>query len=123
MRIFLTALLAVHGFAHLVGFVVPWKLMRPEGTVYTTTILAGRLDLGDAGIRAYGILWLLAALGFWAAAVGVWNFRSWGLALAAGLAGVSLIMSALSWPDARIGIPVNLVVLAIVFAWHRMGWA
>jgi hypothetical protein len=56
----LGVLIALHGLAHLVGFAAP---------------LAGRLDLGDAGIRVVGVLWLLLAVALWVAAALM--SRSW----------------------------------------------
>src|SRR3989304_1591381 len=78
-RIGMIALLLAHGLIHLIGFVVPWKIAAPEGFSYKTTILAGRLDLGDGGIRFVGVLWLLATVVFVLAAVGLWTEQSgWG---------------------------------------------
>jgi hypothetical protein len=61
MRFALAALLMAHGVAHLVGFVVPWRLVASQEVAYRTTILASAIDVGDAGIRMLGIVWLLAA--------------------------------------------------------------
>ena len=52
MRIALAILMALHGIAHVVGFLAPWQLT--EGMPYKTTVLAGRWDLGATGIRAVG---------------------------------------------------------------------
>jgi hypothetical protein len=64
MRFALAALLMAHGVAHLVGFVVPWRLVASQEVAYRTTILASAIDVGDAGIRMLGIVWLLAAAAF-----------------------------------------------------------
>lgn len=66
MRIGLALLMTLHGFAHLVGFMVPWQL-GPVGGSYKTTLLAGQLDIGNTGIRMVGVFWLAGALGFWIA--------------------------------------------------------
>jgi hypothetical protein len=60
MRFVLAALLIVHGVAHAVGFVVPWKLVSTAEVPYKTTIPGGMCDVGDAGARALGIVWLVA---------------------------------------------------------------
>jgi hypothetical protein len=56
MRFALAALLMAHGVAHLVGFVVPWRLVASQEVAYRTTILASAIDVGDAGIRMLGIV-------------------------------------------------------------------
>jgi len=105
------AFLALHGLIHLIGFVVPWKIASPEGFPYRTTILAGRVDLGDAGIRSVGVLWLLAALAFVLAGAGLWAGQSWWWPLAIGVAIASLVLCVLGLPDAWAGILANLLVL------------
>ena len=117
MRFMLAALLMVHGVAHLVGFVVPWKLMsrsRPE-MPYRTTILGGMMDAGDTGIRLIGILWLSIALAFVAIAscvVAGWNVRTALFALLA----LSSAFCVIGWPEARIGLMVNAALLAALLA-------
>jgi hypothetical protein len=122
MRIALGILFMLHGIAHLVGFVVPWRIGTIEGATYTTRILSGRVDLGDAGIRAFGVLWLALAVGFAAAALGTWAAKSWWVPAAAVLSCVSLAASVLGWPDARIGVPVNLAILIILLLGTRLTW-
>jgi len=61
MRILGGLFLGIHGFAHLVGFVVPWKLRVPPDAPYKTTLLAGRIDIGDAAMRGMGLWWLATA--------------------------------------------------------------
>jgi hypothetical protein len=115
MRFLLAFLMILHGAAHLPGFVNEWRLANLEGIHYRTTILAGRLDLGDAGIRVVGALWLAGAIAFWvagAAALGNW---SWWIPVATGVALGSLLLSLLELPEARIGAIVNLVILAGLF--------
>jgi hypothetical protein len=49
MRIIVGLILLAHGFAHLVGFVVPWRLMAVPDAAYKTTLLAGKINVGDRG--------------------------------------------------------------------------
>lgn len=110
MRWLLAAFLVAHGVAHLVGFVGPWRLSK--AVPYTTTLLGGRLDVGDVGIRALGIAWLLAALGFAGLAVAITlRWPGW-LPAAAAVTAASLVLSALAWPEARVGVFVDLALLA-----------
>lgn len=122
MRIVLGALLLAHGAAHLVGFLVPWRLLEAEDTPYVTTILAGRVDVGALGIRVVGILWLAAAIAFGVNAVAVWLDTPRALQFTVGLAVASLVLCALGWPAAKIGVPVNLAILALLGLDRLFGW-
>jgi hypothetical protein len=122
MRAVLSLLFIVHGMAHLPGFLVPWRLAAPAGMPYTTMVLGGTADLGPVGIRIVSVLWLLAALAF--AAAGVATFlddTAWRtLAVAATLA--SLALTVLGWPQSRIGLALNLLLLAYLVWGGRLGW-
>jgi hypothetical protein len=113
----------LHGIAHLVGFVVPWRLATLPDAPYHTTLLDGRLDVGAAGMRAIGILWLFGAILFAAAGAGVMMQPSWWRSLALAAAVFSLAMSVLGWPEARIGVVINMVILGVLLAGARLGWS
>jgi hypothetical protein len=104
--------MALHGFAHLVGMVVSWQLAPLEGAIYKTTLLSGRVDVGDAGMRVMGALWLLTALGFAIAAFATYTNQPWWLAAAIVVSVISLALSIVALPDSRIGVGVNLLILA-----------
>ena len=120
MRLALSALLIAHGVAHLVGFVVPWRLMAAPEMPYGTTILAGAIDIGDSGVRALGFVWLIAAVAFVllgsALLAGV-SVRAWLFAIP----GLSLALCAVGWPDARIGVAVNAVLLGVLLLMRQLG--
>jgi len=106
--------LFAHGFAHIVGFVGPWRLS--EKIPYRTTILAGRVDLGKVGIRILGVLWLALALDFalvaWGAAAHMLWWQNGALITASG----SLLLCLIDWPDTRIGALVNVAIIAVLLA-------
>jgi uncharacterized membrane protein YphA (DoxX/SURF4 family) len=121
MRMLLGALFIVHGVAHFVGFVVPWKLISATDVPYRTTILAGRIDLGDAGIRAVGIVWLMLGL----ACIGIGTAWLTGRSFPPGailVSLVSLVFCVIGWPDAKIGVVVNLLLLVALVAGQRFEW-
>jgi hypothetical protein len=120
MRIALIVLMAVHGIAHLPGFVVPWRLASLDAMPYGTTLLGGHLDVGAAGARAIGVLWLLAAVSFWTASAGAALDAGWWVPLAAAAAAASLVLCGLGWPYARLGVPVNAVVLVLLVFRERL---
>ena len=111
MRYALALLFVAHGIAHLSGFLTSWRLASLEGLAYKTTVLAGRVDVGEVGIRIIGVFWLLAALGFVVAGIGTTLALPWWGTLTAVVASFSLVLSVLEWPEAKIGVAVNLVIL------------
>ena len=115
MRIALAFLMTLHGIAHLVGFVGSWQLAGPESDIpYKTTLLSGRLHLGGAGVRAMGMFWLFAAVAFMLAAVGALTNQAWWILGAFGTALFSLMLCIVALPETRVGIGVNLVLLALL---------
>jgi len=112
----------IHGIAHLVGFVVPWRLATMEDAPYKTTILAGKIDLGDAGIRIMGICWLLLALAFAVAGVAALLGLFWWPLYTVIISAVSLVFSILSIPEAKLGIPINIVIMAVLVYGMAVGW-
>ena len=115
MRFILAALLIGHGVAHIVGFVVPWKLMQMPEMPYRTTILGGTMDVGDAGIRLIGVLWLSIAVAFAVVAGGV--VASWSMRMAVfTLLALSSAFCVIGWPEARIGLIVNAALLTALLA-------
>jgi hypothetical protein len=122
MRTAIALLMALHGIAHLPGFLNAWELVSIEEIPYHTTVLSGRLDLGDTGIRALGVMWLAAAAVFIAAAAGALAHGSWWIPWAACAALASLLLSIAEWPEARIGVAVNAAILAALLAGTQLGW-
>jgi hypothetical protein len=119
MRIALAVFLALHGFAHFVGFAGSFGLA--ESIPYRTTVLGGTVDLGDTGIRAFGVLWLLAAGAFLVASAAAMTNQEWWLKALLVAAAGSLVLSLMTLPEARIGVLLDVLILAVVGAW-RMGW-
>ena len=107
------ALLA-HGVAHLVGFVSSWKLATLPELPYKTAVFAGRIDVGDAGIQLIGVLWLLTAIAFLIAASAVAMARGWAGRFMLAVVIASLMLCIVGWPDARIGVAVNVGLLLLL---------
>jgi hypothetical protein len=122
MRIGLALFMALHGIAHLVGFGVSWRLVASEEMPFKTTLFYGRLDLGEAGVKGVGIVWLLLAVSFVVAAVGAVLRQPWWNGLATALALASLLLSIASLPDARMGVLVNALVLGALVAGPALAW-
>ena len=120
MRLLLASAVAAHGVAHLVGFVSAWKLAMLPELPYKTMLLAGRVDVGDAGMRIVGMLWLLLAVAFVAAAVDVATDTGWaaGVMPVAAIASLALCMT--TWPEARIGVAVNIALIVLLAIGARL---
>jgi hypothetical protein len=122
MRIALAVLLILHGVAHLPGFFVPWRLAMLKEMPYKTTLFAGLVNVGDAGIRVVGIFWLVAALALGVCAVGVLARASWWTPITLIAALFSLFLSIAGWPESRIGVLVNIAILAFLMVNSQTGW-
>jgi hypothetical protein len=113
--------LALHGAIHLIGFVSPWRIASVEGFAYRTTVLGGAQDVGDAGVRLIGLVWLGLTVGFLTAGYGVWRRKAWAVGLTGVLAVVSLIVCVAGLPETAAGVAIDVVILATVsyVAFHR----
>lgn len=122
MRTAVAIFMILHGIAHLPGFVVPWRIATFKDTPYKTTLLSGRLDVGDTGIRIIGVLWLAVAIAFVVAGIAMIAGTQWWGVTAICVALVSLVLSLLSLPEARIGVAVNIAILALLAVSGTVGW-
>jgi hypothetical protein len=120
MRIALAMVMIFHGMAHLAGFAGAWHI-APQGYPYKTTVFRGHVDLGDAGIRVVGALWLTMALAFVAAALGALLAVGWWPQFALVLAMASLTLSLAELPEARVGVAINVGILAALAAGRALG--
>lgn len=115
LLIIASTILVPHGLIHLMGTVVYLKLGMVEGLSYKTTLLDGRWDLGEGGMKVFGALWAVAAVGFIIAVVALWAAWSWWQPVLIGVTLFSLALTALDWNVAYAGIAVNLVILAALW--------
>jgi len=122
VRLFLGLFCLVHGLAHLVGFFAAWRPSVIPELAHKTTILSGRMDLGEAGIRVMGLLWLLLALAFVGAGGMLWLKMAPAANLVLVLAAASFVLSVVAWPDSQVGVVANLLIAIAVLAILRYGW-
>src|SRR5687768_8328254 len=111
-RFVLSLAMLVHGLAHLPGLVTAWRLRPLPDFPYHTVLLRGRFDVGDAGMRIVGALWLIAAIGFAVAAMGAFLGNPNWVPVALVTTLLSSALCLLEWPFARVGLWVNLVILS-----------
>ena len=67
LKFVVSLLFTVHGLVHLLWFAMSWQITSIDGLPYSTKLLANRIDVGEAGIRVIGLLWVVAT-GLWVAA-------------------------------------------------------
>ena len=108
-------ILGIHGLIHLMGATVYLKLGEIQGLVYKTTVLGGRVDLGASGIRVFGALWILPAIGFVAAALGLLGGWSWWSVVLLVSALVSTMLTVLDWNVAFTGAIVDFAILGALW--------
>lgn len=114
LKIVLGIFFVLHGLVHLLWFVVPWRITTVDGLPYSTTVLAGRIDVGDAGIRVAGLLWLLAAIGWVIAGAGLVFLAPWWQPVTIAVALFSAALCILALPVAKYGLLIDLAVVGFV---------
>jgi pimeloyl-ACP methyl ester carboxylesterase len=119
MRAFFAGFLLLHGLAHLVGFLVPWRLIPDSAGAPAppmNRLLGGRLILGDVSARVLGGVWLIAALAFAVVSVAWWRQEPWSGEALVTIAVASLVLTTAWWPAARIGFALNIGILLVLAA-------
>lgn len=116
-RMIVAGVLIGHGLIHLLGVTAYLRFAEITELPYKTTLLEGRWGVGDAGMRVFGALWLIPAVGFvMAAIILLAGGPGWLLPLMIATA-FSLVLTALDWNRAFAGLLLNVVIIA--FLWLR----
>ena len=108
-------LLIAHGLVHLMGTTVYMKLGTIEGLPYKTTLLGGRWDLGERGMRLFGALWVLPALGFVLGGAALLVGQAMWVPIVVVTTLLSLVMTVLDFRAAFVGAILNVAILATVW--------
>ena len=116
MRVLLGGALLVHGVAHVVGFVVPWKIVASSEVPYRTTLLG--VNVGQAGVRVLGLAWLLVSVLFVVLGASVLRHEAWRHEGLLSLMGVSVGLCLLGLPESRPGLLANGAIGALLV----LGW-
>jgi hypothetical protein len=122
MKIFIAIILFMHGFIHLFGFVVPWKITKLEEMPYKTTVLNGSLNIGDLGIRIVGVLWLLIAIAFFLSIYLMFSQNPFWFFFTVIVTLISIVLCILGWPDSKIGVFANLFILLLLIILQWFDW-
>jgi hypothetical protein len=116
LSVVVVGVLALHGLIHLMGAAAYLRLTEVQGLPYKTTVFDGRWNLGEPGTAFFGGLWGVAALGFGLAVIGMVLKRSWWQLLLLASTLLSLVLGAMDWEVAKMGVAVNLVILVGLWA-------
>ena len=121
MKVILALFLLIHGFAHLVGFIVPWKLAVLKEMPYDTRVFYKKLNLSPYGIRIIGIFWLVTALAYYYCIFELFNNPAMGMWLIWLVSVFSLILSTLALPETKFGILANVILIILLVAIQYFG--
>jgi hypothetical protein len=111
-RYLIAALLALHGLVYAIGFAASWQVATMAGVSSTPSFRA--LESGSSPVLVLGALWLAAGPGFVVGAIGLIARRSWWFPTTAAAAVLSLVLTAMWWQSAPIGIAIDVVVLGFL---------
>lgn len=96
-------LLVVHGLIHLMGTTVYMKMGLIQGLPYKTTLLGSHWEVGENGMRLFGALWVLPALGFVLSAIALISDSALFQPLLVATALLSLLLTLLDWSTGYAG--------------------
>lgn len=122
MRIVIAIVLILHGLVHVLGFVTSWRLATIDGLPYTTTLLSGRVDIGEAGARVMGLLWLASAVGFVVAGIALLTMFPLWQAVTLWVTLFSLAITFLGLPSSAFGVFVNILLAAYLLFGDKLSW-
>jgi len=108
------AFMVLHGLVHVIGFTAPWGIYAMRGVGYSTAILNGSIDIGDAASRALGLVWLAVSVAFVAVAVMLWRPHPLARRATVAVLLFSLVLCAIRLPGAVAGLGIDVVLLALL---------
>jgi len=114
LKIIYSVFLFVHGFAHLVEFLVNWKIIKDKEIQYKTTVFNGKYNIGPIGTKVLGIVWLLIGIYFgYMGYLGLSNPMAY-LDIVLYIAINSFILTLASLPDTKFGIIANILLIGYI---------
>ena len=121
-NILLAVALGLHGLIHILGPLAYFKLVEMKDIPYKTTLLAGRWDIGDKGIRIFGSIWLLILIGYIIGLSGLVANQGWWYGLTIAITGASLLICILDVPGTKFGVVINVVLLILLAIAPNITW-
>ncbi|MHA2062603.1 MAG: hypothetical protein ACW963_09990 [Candidatus Sifarchaeia archaeon] len=121
LHLIYTIVLLVHGIGHLIGVIsIVGGLIKSPKFTSNSWLLSDRLGLSEAVVRALGMLWLVAIVGFIAATWGFWFNLVWWRPLSWTMVALSIGLFVLWWNAFTVNLPIqanigNIIVIAGLF--------
>lgn len=115
----LGGLMILHGLAHSPAVLGSWKLATFEDVSYQPNVLL--TSASEPLVYALGAVWLVAALSFIVAGIGVLRHAIWWPAATAFALVLSVGMTLLWQQDAAIGLVLNGVLLVVMMTLYMFG--
>ena len=99
LRIVIAIILAGHGIGHIMGFLETWTSWQPfDNPSFNESpwIFSDGIFIHSAVGKVFGIFWLLAMIGFFAAAIGLIANQSWWSTIAI-TASILSLLAVIPW--------------------------
>jgi len=112
VRMSLALLMALHGAAHSVE---AWR-RSPNDAPHNTTVVDGHVVMGGSVVRFVDAVWLLTGSAFVLVAIATLFAASWWQSLGLIVAFGSLLLCIGRLPNARMGVVLNVVIIAFLAA-------
>lgn len=114
IRILFAVPLIVHGLAHISGFIASWTSLD-VGYADRSWLFSADVTLDSPVGKAFGLLWLAAAVGLAGSGVGLLLRQEWWPTVAVLAAAISLVVI-VPWgrtvpPGARVGAAFDMLVI------------
>lgn len=107
-------LLALHGLVHLIGFLLAWRIVAPTGFDYDDVWP----DAGTWPGRVVGVVWLLVAVALVVVGARLANRRDVPVAALVVPLLASVVVSAMSSPQALPGLVISVGLLVAIVVLH-----
>jgi hypothetical protein len=114
--IFIFVLLA-HAIAHLPGFISAYKIAELKELPYSTKIFFKKVEIGELGVKIYGLIWLILSIIFLIAVILLLLSRPVFKDTVLVASSLSLLISVAGLPETKFGVIINilLIVYLLVF--------
>lgn len=119
LRIGAAIFLALHAIAHSPGILGAWKIAELEDASFRPNVLL--TDASDTLVAVLGAFWLIAAVTYLMATVGLFRSAPWWRTATFIAALVSLAMCLLWLEDAIAGLVVNIAILTALLLLNTWG--
>jgi hypothetical protein len=115
----LGGLMSLHGVAHTPAVLGSWNLATFDDVSHQPNVLL--TNAGDGLLMLLGGIWLLAALAFVVAGIGVLRQATWWPVATATAVVLSIPMTMLWREDAVVGLVLNALILGMMGVWFLTG--